>query len=415
MCKDNIVQFAGREEFSDTLTELLRQGAHQLIQQAVEAELEEFMEQFTGRLLEDGRAAVVRNGHHPERDLQTGIGPVKVRIPKVRARDGKPVTFRSALVPPYIRKTKSLEAALPWLYLKGVSSGEMEAALEILVGPEAKGLSASTVSRLKQTWAKEYRDWCGSRLDKDRWVYIWADGIYSGLRAEGAKLCALVIVGVNDLGEKRFLAIEDGVRESTQSWREVLLQLKNRGMNAPRLAIGDGAMGFWAALEEVFGITRQQRCWMHKTMNVLNCVPKSVQPKVKQALHEIWQAETKQDAEKAFDLFIQTFEPKYPKAVLCLQKDREELMAFYDFPAQHWQSLRTTNPIESTFATIRHRTKRSKGCLTRDGMLHMMYKLGMCAQKNWRRQRGFDYLAKVITGVKFKDGIEVTESDQVAA
>lgn len=415
MDKNTVVHFAGREAFTDTLTELLRQGAHQLIQQAVEAELSEFMEQFKDQMLEDGRAAVVRNGFHPERDLQTGIGPVKVKIPKVRAKDGEPVTFRSALVPPYVRKTRSLEAALPWLYLKGVSSGEMEAALEVLVGPDAKGLSASTVSRLKQTWAKEYQEWRGSRLDKDRWVYIWADGIYSGLRAEDARLCALVIVGVNDRGEKRFLAIEDGVRESTQSWREVLLQLKQRGMNAPRLAIGDGAMGFWAALEEVFGTTRQQRCWMHKTMNVLNCVPKSVQSKVKQALHEIWQAETKEDAEKAFDLFIETFEPKYPKAALCLQKDREELMAFYDFPAQHWQSLRTTNPIESTFATIRHRTKRSKGCLTRDGMLHMMYKLGMCAQKNWRRQRGFDYLAKVITGVKFKDGIEVTESNQAAA
>jgi len=415
MGKHTVVQLAGREAFTDALTEVLRQGAHQLIQQAVEAELGEFMEQFKDRLLEDGRAAVVRNGFHPERALQTGIGPVKVRIPKVRAREGEPVTFHSALVPPYVRKTQSLEAALPWLYLKGVSSGEMEAALEVLVGPDAKGLSASTVSRLKQTWAQEYQDWRGARLDKDRWVYIWADGVYSGLRAEDARLCALVIVGVNDRGEKHFLAIEDGVRESTQSWREVLLQLQQRGMNAPRLAIGDGAMGFWAALEEVFGVTRQQRCWMHKTMNVLNCVPKSVQPKMKQALHEIWQAETKQDAEKAFDQFVQTFEPKYPKAVLCLQKDREELMAFYDFPAQHWQSLRTTNPIESTFATIRHRTKRSKGCLTRDGMLHMMYKLGMCAQKNWRRQRGFDYLAKVITGVKFKDGIEVTASDQAAA
>lgn len=415
MGKHTVVQFAGREVFTDTLTELLRQGAHQLIQQAVEAELDEFMKPFKDRMLKDGRAAVVRNGFQPERDLQTGIGPVKVKIPKVRAKDGEPVTFRSSLVPPYVRKTRSLEAALPWLYLKGVSSGEMEAALEVLVGPDARGLSASTVSRLKRTWAKEYQQWRDGRLDEDRWVYIWADGVYSGLRAEDAKLCALVIVGVNDRGQKRFLAIEDGVRESTQSWREVLLQLKHRGMDAPKLAIGDGAMGFWAALEEVFGTTRQQRCWMHKTLNVLNGVPKSVQSKVKQALHEIWQAETKQDAEKAFDLFIETFEPKYPKAALCLQKDQEELMAFYDFPAQHWQSLRTTNPIESTFATIRHRTKRSKGCLNRDGMLHMMYKLGICAQKNWRRQRGFDYLAKLITGVKFKDGIEVTESDQAAA
>lgn len=230
-----------------------------------------------------------------------------------------------------------------------------------------------------------------------------------------AKLCALVVIGVNERGEKQFLAIEDGVRESTQSWREVLLGLKARGMNAPKLAVGDGAMGFWAALDEVYSETRQQRCWMHKTGNVLNCAPKSVQPKMKAALHDIWQADTKGNAEAAFDQFEKLFEAKYPKAVLCLQKDREELMAFYDFPAQHWQSLRTTNPIESTFGTIRHRTKRSKGCLTRDGMLHMIFKLGECAQKNWRRQRGFSYLAKVITGVRFKDGIEVNTADQDAA
>jgi transposase-like protein len=291
----------------------------------------------------------------------------------------------------------------------------MGAALEVLVGSQAKGLSASTVSRLKQVWAQEDRDWNESRLDTQRWVYVWADGVYSGLRTEQTKLCALVVIGVNERGEKRFLAIEDGVRESTQSWREVLLKLKSRGMNAPQLAVGDGAMGFWAALEEVYGETGQQRCWMHKSMNVLNGLPKSVQAKAKQALHAIWQAETKADAEKAFDLFVVTYEPKYPKAVLCLQKDREELLAFYDFPAQHWQSLRTSNPIESTFATIRHRTKRSKGCLTRDGMLHMMFKLGQCAEENWRRLRGSRDLAKVISGVKFKDGIEVTQVSQATA
>ena len=246
-------------------------------------------------------------------------------------------------------------------------------------------------------------------------MYVWADGIYSGLRAEQAKLCALVIMGVNERGEKHFLAIEDGVRESTQSWREVLLNLKSRGMNSPELAVGDGAMGFWAALEEIYPDTRQQRCWMHKTGNVLNALPKSLQPKAKQALHAIWQADTRDNAEKAFALFVKTYEPKYPKATLCLQKDREELLAFYDFPAQHWQSLRTSNPIESTFGTIRHRTKRSKGCLSRDSMLHMMFKLSQCAEKNWRRLRGFNYLAKVIEGVPFKDGIEINESDQVAA
>jgi transposase-like protein len=415
MGKDSVVEFRGREASADLLTELLRAGARQLIEQAVEAELQELLEQHSDRRTVDGQAGVIRNGYLPERELQTGVGPVTVRIPKVRAKTGDPVTFRSALVPPYVRKTKSLEAALPWLYLKGISTGEMSEALTVLVGQEAKGLSASTVSRLKQVWAEEYSRWHDARLDKDRWVYVWVDGIYSGLRAEHAKLCALVVVGVNDRGEKHFLAIEDGIRESTQSWREVLLKLKLRGMNSLQLAIGDGAMGFWAALEEIYPETRQQRCWMHKAMNVLNYLPKSTQGKAKQALHEIWQAETRVAAEKAFELFIKTYEAKYPKATLCLQKDRTELLAFYDFPAQHWQSIRTTNPIESTFATIRHRTKRSKGCLSRNGMLHMMFKLSQCAQKSWRRLRGFNYLAKVITGVKFKDGVEVTEVDQVAA
>lgn len=415
MDKGNVVELKGRESFSDPLTELLKKGAQQLIERAVEAELQELLAEHAGRKTDTGLAGVVRNGYLPEREIQTGIGSVTVKVPKVRTKTGEPVTFRSALVPPYVRKTRSLEAALPWLYLKGISSGEMSEALKVLVGPDAEGLSASTVSRLKQSWAQEYRDWNDRPLNKDRWVYIWADGVYSGLRAEQTKLCALVIIGVNERGEKRFLAIEDGVRESTQSWREVLLKLKSRGMNVPKLAIGDGAMGFWSALEEVYPESTQQRCWMHKTMNVLNCLPKSSQAKAKEALHNIWQAETAEAAEQAFELFIETYEPKYPKAALCLQKDREELLAFYNFPAKHWQSIRTSNPIESTFGTIRHRTKRSKGCLTREGMLHMMFKLGLCAEKKWRKLRGFDYLAKVVTGIKFKDGIEATEDNQSAA
>ena len=415
MSKGNVIALAGRDQSQDPLTDMLRVGAQQLIQQAVEAELQHLLALHADNRTPAGTAGVVRNGYLPERELQTSLGPIPVRIPKVRSKTGEAVTFRSARVPPYVRKTKTLEAALPWLYSKGVSSGETGAALEVLVGPEAKGLSASTVSRLKQTWAQEYRQWNERRLDKDQWVYIWADGVYSGLRGEQTKLCALVIIGVNARGEKHFLAIEDGVRESTQSWREVLLNLKSRGMNMPKLAIGDGAMGFWAALEEVLPDTRQQRYWMHKTMDVLNRLPKSSQPKAKQALHNIWQTETRADAEHAFDLFVTTYDAKYPKATLCLQKDREELMAFYNFPAKHWQSIRTSNPIESTFGTIRHRTKRSKGCLSRDGMLHMMFKLGMCAQENWRRLRGFNHLAQVITGVKFRDGIEVKAVDQVAA
>ena len=336
MAKSNVVEVPGRDTIADPLTDLLRTGAEQLIYRAVEEELKDLLASHSERRLADGKAGVVRNGYLPQRELQTGLGPVTVKIPKVRAKTGEPVTFHSALVPPYVRKTMSLEAAIPWLYLKGISSGEMGPALEVLLGSQAKGLSASTVSRLKQIWAQEYQGWCDGRLDQDRWVYVWADGVYSGLRAEQAKLCALVVLGVNERGEKRFLAMEDGVRESTQSWREVLLKLKSRGMNVPELAIGDGAMGFWAALEEVYPETREQRCWMHKTMNVLNCLPKSVQAKAKQALHAIWQAETKAEAEKAFDLFVETYEPKYPKATLCLQKDREELLAFYDFPAQHW-------------------------------------------------------------------------------
>ena len=415
MSKHNVVELSGRETSRDELTELIRDGARKLISEALESEVSELLSDLSGRRNASGRAAVVRNGYQPERAIQTGIGPVTVKVPKVRSRDGNPVSFRSALVPPYGRKSASLEAARPWLYLKGISTGEMAPALEVLVGSEAKGLSASTVSRLKQQWREDYEAWRHRRLDKDRWVYIWADGIYSGLRAERQRLCALVIVGVNARGEKHFLAIEDGVRESTQSWREVLLDLKSRGLNAPELAIGDGALGFWAALEEVLPATRQQRCWMHKTGNVLNALPKSVQPKAKSALHDIWQAATREDAERAFDQFIVTYEAKYPKASACLLKDRESLMTFYEFPAVHWQHLRTTNPIESTFATIRHRTTRTKGCVTRDSMLHMIFKLGECAETNWRKLRGFAYLAKVVEGVKFVNGEEIQQPDQVAA
>ena len=347
MGKDSILEFNNKESFSDVLNELLRDGAQQLICQAVETELSEYMSQHQ-RITDDGRLALVRNGYLPEREILTGIGPVSVRIPKVRSKTGQALTFRSALVPPYVRKTRSLEAALPWLYLKGVSSGEMGEALKVLVGHEAQGLSASTVSRLKSEWANEYQRWREAPLDADHWVYVWADGIYSGLR-------------------------------------------------------------------EVYPQTRHQRCWVHKTANILNSLPKSSQPKAKEAIHEIWQAETKINAEKAFELFIETYQDKYPKATLSLQKDREELLAFYDFPAKHWQSIRTSNPIESTFGTIRHRTKRSKGCLNREGMLHMMFKLGQCAEKNWRKLRGFDYLAKVIEGVQFSDGIEVIPEIRIAA
>ena len=415
MSKHNVVALSGREKIREELTELIRDGAHKLIAQGLELAVSELLSALSGRRDEVGRTAVVRNGYQPGRDIQTGIGPVTVKVPKIRSRDGKPVSFHSARVPPYVRKSASREAALPWLYLKGSSTGEMQPGLEVLLGAEAKGLSASTLSRLKQRWRQEYESWRRCRLGHDRWVYIWADGIYSGLRADRQRLCARVIVAVNARGDKHFLAIEDGIGESTQSWREVLLDLKTRGMNAPELALGDGALGFWAALEEVFPATRQQRCWMHKTGNVLNAMPKSVQPKAKSALHEIWQAATREHAEQAFDQFIVTYEARYPKATNCLLKDRQSLMTFYDFPAVHWQHLRTTNPIESTFATIRHRTTRTKGGMTRDSLLHMMFKLGQCAEKNWRKLRGFAYLAKIVEGVQFINAEEIEQSDQVAA
>ncbi|MCE2524078.1 MAG: IS256 family transposase [Rhodobacteraceae bacterium] len=405
----NVYEFAAPAKSRDQLTELIRMGARQIVHLAVEAELQDVLASYSDHRLEDGRAGVIRNGYQPARQIQTGIGPVSVRIPKIRSRTGEPATFRSALVPPYIRKSRSLDASISWLYLKGVSTGEMGPALEALVGPDAKGLSASTVARLKTAWRQECDEWRQMPLDRDRWVHVWADGIHGGLRVEHAKLCCLVVIDVNDRGEKKLLAVEDGVRESTQGWREVLLGLKARGMNAPELAVGDGAMGFWSAQEEIWPGTRQQRCWMYKSANVLNAMPKSVQPKAKAAIHDIWQADTREAAEAAFDLFIETWEDKYPKATHCLEKDRDELITFYDYPAKHWRSIRTTNPIESTFATIRHRTRRSKGCLTRDGMLNMIFKLGLCAEGRWRRLHGFGELGKVITGVKFRDGIEVVE------
>lgn len=410
MKKDTVVEFRKPEQGQDFLSTMLRDGAQRLVAQAVQAEFDEFLSRFSGERAEGGRAAVVRNGFQPEREVLTGLGPVAVRVPKARSRGEEPAVFRSLLVPPYVRRAKSVDAVLPWLYLHGVSTGNMQHALAALLGPEAAGLSASVVARLKNRWMEEYRLWRRSKLGHDRWVYLWVDGIYSGLRAEDERLCALVVIGVNERGQKKLLAIEDGVRESKQSWREVLLELKSRGLAIPpRLAIGDGALGFWAALREIYPETRQQRCWVHKTANILNYLPKSLQPKAKAALHEIWMAETKAQALVAFEQFVAAFGAKYPKAVECLVKDREVLLAFYDFPAEHWIHIRTSNAIESTFATIRHRTERTKGCLTRDGMLSMIFKLGVSAERGWKRLRGFEWLAKVISGVKFRDGMEVQQ------
>ena len=415
MSNDNIIDFSGIGKFEDALTGIIRDGARKLLCTAVEAELEEFLQQFEGRRTVQGRRAVVRSGHQPERPIQTGVGPVRVRIPKVRANDGRPVTFRSALVPPYVRKSRSMEVWLPWLYLKGVSTGEMSGVLSGLLGEQAEGFSPSVVKRLKGVWLDEMKEWKRQDLSDRNIVYVWADGVYCGLRSEDTKLCCLVIIGADDRGRKTILAIEDGVRESTLGWEEVLRDLKSRGMNAPRLGIGDGALGFWSALDHVWPETRHQRCWVHKTVNVLTEVPKAIQPRVKTALQQIWMAETRNDADEAFDHFLACYEAKYPKAAGKLVEDREDLMSFFDFPAEHWQSIRTTNPIESTFATIRHRTRTTRGCLSRSTMLAMMFKLGQCAETRWRRLRGHHRLAQVIEGVPFRDGIEVQSDRQTAA
>jgi putative transposase len=406
MSKNKIIALKKPGEFAaDPLTELLRSGARQLIVDAVEAELHELLNQYVDIKDQQGHRQIVRNGYLPERKIQTGIGPVKVKVPKIRDKSGQGIKFNSALLPPYLRKTKSVEEVLPWLYLKGISTGDFQEALQALLGSDASGLSASTISRLKRIWEEEHESWSQRNLKSKRYVYIWADGVYFNIRSETDRQCMLVIIGVTEQGRKEFIAIEDGYRESEQSWSELLLRIKAQGLRyAPELAVGDGAMGFWSALRKVYPKTVHQRCWVHKTANVLNKLPKSIQPKAKQALHEIWMAPTKREAYRAFDIAISTYSSKYPKAMECLEKDKEEMLAFYDFPSSHWQHIRTSNPIESTFATVRLRTAKTRGCVARNTILAMVYKLGQSAQKRWRRLRGFRLLADVIRGVQFKDG-----------
>lgn len=403
-------------EETDPLHALLREGARELIAKAVEAELASFLEGVADRRLEDGRRAVVRNGYQPKRTVQTGIGDVEVRVPKVRDRSGEGARFHSALLPPYLKRARSIEELIPWLYLKGVSTGDYQEALSALLGDGAKGVSANTVSRLKQEWNAEHRTWSQRDLSDRRYVYWWADGIYSNVRQD-ERLCLLVIIGVTEHGDKELIAVEDGVRESEASWLELLTGLRERGLPvAPKLAIGDGALGFWKALNKLYPDTEHQRCWVHKTANVLNKLPKSMQPKVKAELHEIWMAESREVAEKAFDRTLERFEPKYPQAMDCLRKDREALLAFYDFPAEHWVHIRTTNPIESTFATVRLRTKRSRNCGSRDTTLAMVFKLLQSAQKRWKKIRGFSKLTLVVNNVQFRDGEQVIDqSDRIAA
>ena len=416
MKNDNVIPLEKPVENEDLLTAMLRQGAKDLISRAVQAELTEFLAQYQDVVDDQGRRSVVRNGYQPAREIMTGIGPVDIKVPKTRDKSGQGIHFRSDLLPPYIKRSKSLETVLPWLYLKGISTGDFSEALASLLGEDAKGISAGTISRLKQAWIQEHDVWRQRDLSGQRYVYIWADGIYFNIRGDEARQCILVIIGVTAQGNKEFLAIDDGYRESAQSWKEVLENLKSRGMNQPKLAIGDGALGFWKALQEVFGETRAQRCWVHKMNNILNKMPKGIQGKAKQHLQDIWMAEVKADAEAAFDLFLKTYQNKYPKACECLEKDREQMLAFYDFPAEHWVHIRTSNPIESTFATVRLRTAKTRSCVSRTMILTMVFRLGLSAEKGWRKLRGFKRLADVINGVKFIDGIdEKTIEDQRSA
>lgn len=410
MNKDNVKGLDIPGTINDSLTELLRHGARGLIEKAVETELQFFLSHYENVTDLHGRKTVVRNGYLPERDVLTGLGSVTVKVPKVRDRSGTGIKFNSAIVPPYVRKAKRVEAALPWLYLRGISTGNMQDALSVLLGDEAKGLSPAVVSRLKAQWSEDYLAWNRRDLTDEKIVYLWADGIYSTLRGEDDRLCLLVIIGVNERGEKRLLALSDGYRESKASWLALLQDLTDRGLKtAPKLAIGDGALGFWAALDEAWPQTRCQRCWVHKTANVLNELPKTIHGKAKAGLHEIWMAETKVQAEKAFDRFVRDFGAKYPKATGVLIKDREVLLSFYDFPAEHWAHIRTTNPIESTFATIRHRTTRTKNCVSRNTLLGLVFQLALAAERSWLKLRGFDRLPEVIKGIKFQDGIAVLD------
>jgi transposase-like protein len=418
MEKDNVVDLEKPASgIDDPLTEVLREGARALLAQAVEAEVEDFLVRHAELRTEGGQRRVVRNGYLPEREVQTGIGAVSVRVPRARDRhracSGERIGFSSKILPPYLRRTKSLEELIPWLYLKGISTGDFSEALMALLGPRAPGLSASTISRLKEVWKQELLGWQARDLTGKRYVYFWVDGVYFNVRLEEARQCILVIIGATEDGRKELVGVWDGYRESEQSWKELLLDLKRRGLKrGPKLAVGDGALGFWKALAQVYGETRQQRCWVHKTANVLNKLPEGAQKQAKQRLREIWMAETKKDADSAFDYFLSAYRAKYPKAAVCLEKDREELLAFYDFPAEHWKHIRTTNAIESTFATVRLRTDKTKSCLSRETVMTMVFRLCQCAEKHWRRLDGSKQLADVIRGIRFVDG---NREERVAA
>jgi len=393
------------ELFQGTLEEIARKGAQKMLQMAMEAELTEHIEKFAHLKDEQNHRIVNRNGHGRERTLQTGIGPLTIKQPRVDDRQlAEEKRFESMILPKYLRRAPSIDTLIPWLYLKGISTGDFSDALEAILG-KGNGVSANTVSRLKKQWAQEYKEWCQQDFNEKEYAYIWVDGIYTTHRdAEDKKGCNLVIIGVNETGDKEFLSINSGIRESVISWKEILVNLKKRGLKTPKLAIGDGAMGFWGALRKIYPQTREQRCWVHKTMNILDKLPKKYHANAKKQIHEIYFAPDRQEAEKQMELFIATYDDKYPKATQCLLKDKEELLTFYDFPAKHFQHIRTTNPIESTFSTIRLRTKRMRNCGSRETTLMMLYKLAMEAQKGWRKLRGYRLIQDVLDNKTFKDG-----------
>ena len=406
-----VVQFRANFDSRSPLDELIREGARRMLQAAIDAEVDEFIAQHSQRCDEQGRRLVVRNGHLPSRKILTGAGSLDVQQPRVRDNSPDPqarVTFSPSVLPPYLKRAEAIEELIPWLYLKGVSTGDFSEALQALVGERAKGLSANVIVRLKEQWTAEYEAWMQRDLSEKQYVYLWADGIHAKVRLEddaNKKQCLLVLMGATPDGEKELISILDGYRESEQSWNELLLDLKHRGLNIPpKLAVADGALGFWAALRKLFPEAREQRCWVHKTANVLSKMPRSVQPKAKSDLHQIWQAPTREQAHEAFDHFLEKYGPKYEAACECLRKDRDVLLTFYDFPAEHWAHLRTTNPIESTFATIRLRHRKTKGNGTRRTSLAMMFKPAESASKNWRRLRGHKQIIHVIEGRSFKDG-----------
>jgi len=390
----------------DALEELARRGARRLLAEAMEAEVAEHVQKYQALTQEEGRRVVVRNGYLPERELVTGIGPLKIRQPRVDDRALDPdKRFSSQILPRYLRRVPSVDNLIPILYLKGVSTGDMSEALESILGPGAAGLSATNVVRLKGLWEQDYEAWRKRDFELKRYVYFWVDGIHFNVRLEEGRSCILVIMGANESGRKELLAISDGYAESKASWREILLDLKRRGLTlGPKLAVGDGGLGFWAALREVYPGCREQRCWVHKTANVLDKMPKSVQGKAKAMLHEMWQAPTKAKALAAYEHFLNSWEEKYPKAVECVREDKEELFAFYEFPAAHWVHIRTTNPIESTYATVRLRTKKTKGCGSRMATLTMVFKLALEAEKTWRRLTGHKQIELVMQGRRFVDG-----------